>query len=298
MRAIATAVLIAILLLLIAARPPNAGCGKPNKPPCPTPTPTLAPTPAPPTPVPTPVPTPPPPGESVWTQVFEDQFSVDIPLGSFPDQSTKTGGPGSWSSYPYGWDDTSNHGNYDSDHVVSVSGGMLHKRLHFEDGEFKVAAITPILASGDWNQLYGRYEIMFRVPEPLPGYKIAWLLWPRSEVWPRDGEIDFPESNLRSTSTIQGFMHRQGGTSGGDQDAYNSGVLTVGPWHKAVIEWKPGDVRFALNGVTIGHSTSRVPNTPMRWVIQSETEITSALPPTSTDGEILIDYVKVWSYTP
>jgi hypothetical protein len=36
--------------------------------------------------------------------------------------------------------------------------------------------------------------------DSMHGYKGAWLLWPASEVWPRDGEIDFPEatSTLRS----------------------------------------------------------------------------------------------------
>ena len=41
----------------------------------------------------------------------------------------------------------------------------------------------------------------------MDGYKVAWLLWPKSGVWPRDGEIDFPEADL--IGTISAFMHRQ-----------------------------------------------------------------------------------------
>jgi len=40
--------------------------------------------------------------------------------------------------------------------------------------------------------LYGRYAIHFKA-DPVPGYKTSWLLWPDSEKWPQDGEIDFPE---------------------------------------------------------------------------------------------------------
>ena len=63
------------------------------------------------------------------------------------------------------------------------------------------------------------------------GYKTAWLLWPRSEVWPRDGEIDFPEGDL--DSTIHGFVHRQGATSGSDQYAVSTSA-TYTSWHTAV----------------------------------------------------------------
>jgi hypothetical protein len=41
------------------------------------------------------------------------------------------------------------------------------------------------------NQLYGRYEARFRA-DATDGYKLAWFLWPKSDVWPRDGEIELP----------------------------------------------------------------------------------------------------------
>jgi hypothetical protein len=52
--------------------------------------------------------------------------------------------------------------------------------------------------------LYGRYSVRFKA-DPLAGFKIAWLLWPDSGVWPRDGEIDFPEGEL--DLTIYGAAH-------------------------------------------------------------------------------------------
>ena len=100
----------------------------------------------------------------------------------------------------------------------------------------------------------------------MPGYKTAWLLWPASDST-TDGEIDFPEGDL--DGTISAFMHHQGG---GSQDAYTTtGVYT--DWHVAVIEWGPVNCVFLLDDVEVGHSTAVIPNTPMHWIIQTETQL-------------------------
>ncbi len=171
---------------------------------------------------------------------------------------------------------------------------MMNMRLHTTpDGKHHVAAPEPILAGGTKNQLYGRYEVRFRA-DAVAGYKTAWLLWPKSEVWPRDGEIDFPEGDL--TGTMNAFMHRQGGTSGGDQDHFGSSARYP-DWHTATMEWLPTRVNFFIDGVSIGSSTSRIPNTPMRWVLQTET-ILGGTVPNNTSGNVQIDRVSVWKYVP
>ncbi len=144
------------------------------------------------------------------------------------------------------------------------------------------------------DQTYGRYAIRFRA-DAVKGYKAAWLLWPKSGTWPRDGEIDFPEGNL--DQKISAFMHRQGATAGSDQDAYNT-QSTFTSWHTAVIEWGPGQTRFLLDGTVIGTSTSRIPNTAMHWVIQTETALDGTTPADSAQGHVQIDWVAVWSYAP
>jgi beta-glucanase (GH16 family) len=146
--------------------------------------------------------------------------------------------------------------------------------------------------SADRNQLYGRYEVRFRA-DATDGYKLAWLLWPKSGVWPRDAEIDFPEGDL--VGSIGVFMHRQNGTAGNDQDPYKT-TAKFSDWHTAVIEWKPNFCRFILDGNIIGTSTSRVPNTPMHWVLHSETELNSTYPAASAVANVQIDYVRVWKY--
>jgi hypothetical protein len=260
-------------------------------------TPTPTPVPATPTPTPTPaVSIIDPSGQSApvgdlpgWKQIFVDDFGSAVPLGSFPVSSN-----GRWSSYGWGARDTSRNGIYSTPRVVSVANGVLRKHLHYADGDYHVAALMPVLPGGGVNQLYGRYAVRFRA-DAVEGYKVAWLLWPQSERWPADGEIDFPEGDL--TGSMCAFMHRTGATSGSDQDAY---CTTTGfrDWHTAVIEWAPGSVRFLLDGRLIGHSTSRIPNTPMRWVLQTETRLGGGPPPPSAAGNVEIDWVAIWRYAP
>jgi hypothetical protein len=221
-----------------------------------------------------------------WRQIFTDDFNVNVPLGSFPSAVAAK-----WSAYPYPWSTLG--GYYYPEKVISQHEGVMDFWLHNEGGQWLMAAPMPRIngpAPASQNQLYGRYAIRFKA-DALSGYYAAWLLWPQSGVWPRDGEIDFPEGGL--TGYIHGFMHRQGGTSGGDQDAYSTTVPFTG-WHTAVIEWGPTACRFILDGVVIGTSTSRIPNTPMHWVIQTTTS-PSGLPPAGTQGHLVIDWVTVYA---
>lgn len=223
-----------------------------------------------------------------WKLVFTDDFTTPVPLGSFPSAvSTK------WSAYPDGWKDTSKNGTYMPSKVVSIAGGVMDLYLHTEGGVHMVSAPVPKIPGAQGSGgglLYGRYAIRFKA-DPVPGYKTAWLLWPDSESWPEDGEIDFPEGDL--DDTICAFMHRQNGTSGGDQDAFCT-QETYTSWHTAITEWSASEVRFLLDGKTVGTSTSRIPNTPMHWVIQTETALSGGAPSDSAEGHVQIDWVAVW----
>jgi hypothetical protein len=61
----------------------------------------------------------------------------------------------------------------------------LDHYLHASRSGARVSALTPPIPG----QLYGRYSVRFR-SDSIPGYKIAWLLWPTSENWVQ-GEVDF-----------------------------------------------------------------------------------------------------------
>jgi len=81
------------------------------------------------------------------------------------------------------------------------------------------------------------------------------------------------------------------------QDWYKA-AGTVNAWHTATIEWTPASVRFLLDDAVVGISsdTSKIPNTPMHWVLQTETAITNRAPATNVSGHLLIDWVAAYGY--
>jgi beta-glucanase (GH16 family) len=158
-----------------------------------------------------------------------------------------------------------------------------------------VAAPVPKLPNAvgrNGGQQYGTYSITWKADQATPGFKLAWLQWPDSENWPGDGEIDFPEGSL--TGSISAFMHREGGTSGSDQDAYSTGVPVAGAWHTTILDWQADHCDFYLDGKLVGHSTSRIPNTPMHQVIQSETDLNGTTPAVGASADIHISNYSYW----
>jgi hypothetical protein len=222
-----------------------------------------------------------------WHQIFADDLNTDVALGSFPAAVSST-----WGAYPDGWIDSNGDGTYNATLTCSVSNSILNIYVHQAGGVNYCAVPYPQLPAPAVGNavLYGRFAVCFR-SDAVSGYKTAWLLWPASGVWPRDGEIDFPEGSLNST--INAYMHHQGGTVGSDQDAYGS-TTTYTDWHVAVIEWLSNRCTFILDGTVIGESTTLIPNTPMYWVLQTETNIGGTAPTASDAGNVQVDWVAVY----
>ena len=220
-----------------------------------------------------------------WKLVLAEDFTRDAALGQF-----RSVYPG-WSGYD-GARDTSRNGTYNSDAVVSVSGGVLDKHLHSRGGAAQVAALTPAIGGRAWDgQLYGRYSVRFRADD-VPGYKIAWLLWPSDDDWTR-GEIDFPEADLGRS--IGGFAHDVTGNPSRNAWAMDTGVA-MDDWHTATIEWTPQSVTFTLDGqVESTTDRSAIPTDPMRWVLQTETALDGGAPSADAAGHVQVDWVAAWS---
>jgi len=220
-----------------------------------------------------------------WRLIFHEDFTTNAPSGGFLSRYPNFG------AYPWGWLDTSKRGHYDP-RILSVSGGMLTMHLHTSsDGIHHVAAPYPKLPGGGSNQLYGRYSVRFRA-DAVDGYKTAWLLWPQSEVW-SDGEIDFPEGDL--TGTISAFLHHVGAPT--EQDYFGTGVGFAN-WHVATTEWSPNKVVFSFDGRVIGTSTQHVPARAMHYVLQTETELGADPVPSTTAGNVQVDWVSIWRHEP
>ena len=219
-----------------------------------------------------------------WHQVYAEDFTTPNATGTFP----SAGYEKHWDVYADGWKDTSHNGTYMPSQVLSVHGGVLDYNIRTVAGQHQVAAPWVTDTSG---HAYGRYSIRFH-SDALPGYKTAWLLWPDSERWPSDGEIDFPEGNLGSGDTISAFSHYA--SSRGGQDQFASKATFAG-WHTVTVEWVPGKVTFVLDGKVLGVSTTMVPSTAMHWVLQTETNLDGYAPSSAVQGHVLVDWVAFWS---
>lgn len=179
-----------------------------------------------------------------WKQVFTEDFLLDAALGEFVakyDDKWKARGA-NWDfdqrnpgQVPVA--DTSRRGIYSPANTLSVSSGVLDIAPHKGDGpQFGpdgrleqnewpelvdlpweqerpyVAALTPRVLGPDGEMTYGRFTVRLKVeyPEDNPaggeGYKIANLLWPKSDLWPDDGEIDYPEGDF-SDNSFSAFHH-------------------------------------------------------------------------------------------
>jgi hypothetical protein len=231
-----------------------------------------------------------------WTPIFWDDFNTNADRGMF---LTKYGIK--WDAYPTGWRTSSpwKVGMYDNS-ILEARDSCLIKNIATVDGTPRVAALQPKLSPvKPYGVPAGRFSIRFKC-DPLPGYKVAWLLWPDSGLWPLDGEIDFPESDLSTNDTVHGFVHRQDAITGSDQWAVASNVsLTDGEWHTCVINYKPGtwrtsEVSFMLDGDLIGKWTERIPNGPMHWVIQTEPMLRWTKPDPTVTGKIMIDWAVAY----
>lgn len=269
--------------------------------PTPTAVPGISPT-IPPSTSPSPTPGTSPSGEAMplgnltgWKQIFTEDFTQNATVGNFPGTAYAT----KWGYYPDGWEDTAGKmgspSQYFTTKVVSVQNGVLNKHLHFEDGTFMASALVPQLTATNSHQLYGKFSVRFRAVNGAAGYKTAWLMWPESEQWPDDGEIDFPEGDLNST--IAAFHHyAQPAGMNPFQDAFITNK-TYATWHTASTEWKPGRIEFFLDGQSIGVTTTKVPSKPMRWVLQTESCL-GGCPSQTATSDVQIDWVTAYSYNP
>jgi hypothetical protein len=226
-----------------------------------------------------------------WTPNYFEDFSTDARLGTFGAIYGRE-----WNGYS-GFPDTSGRGLYAPDRVLSVHDSMLDFHLRTENGTHLVAAPLP---KGYDGQTYGRFSLRFKA-DNIPGYKIAFMLWPESDSW-NDGEIDWPEGELAGPMSP---ASAQVGTLRDGEMTFDTAHRVYSPtdstdWHVATTEWTPGSVKFFWDGELVGETSvpERVPTLPMRWTLQAETNLEEAFISEETSGHILVDWVRAWTYTP
>jgi beta-glucanase (GH16 family) len=137
------------------------------------------------------------------------------------------------------------------------------------DGTLKITATGDI--SGGMaqtkGQLYGRWE--FRARTDLGrGFGSAILLWPDSEKWPQDGEIDIMEVPGEKRDLAHFVVHW--GPDGTDNMNGTAVPGDFSKWHTFALEWLPNRITWYVDGVKKYENTDKaaIPKTPMHLTIQ------------------------------
>jgi beta-glucanase (GH16 family) len=179
---------------------------------------------------------------------------------------------------------------------ATVSGGQLRLTGGLDSAGRDVSGGV----SSALNLYYGRWEARFRA-EPGAGYSAVMLLWPKSENWPTDGEIDLVEVSDGARRGAGVFVHN--GPQNNREGVGVPGDYTQ--WHTVAVEWLPhrivwqfdGVTRFTLNRPASGFNP--IPTTsPMHLALQLDVGCWSTLPcrDASTPDRVTmyVDQVRVW----
>jgi len=121
--------------------------------------------------------------------------------------------------------------------------------------------------SQKFSQTYGRWVVRAKM-EKGNGYGPALLLWPDSEKWPEDGEIDFLELPKGDRSEAQLTSHW-----GADNSQMAHSVQgDFSQWHTYTIDWLPDRLVFYIDDIEQWRVTDAraIPTKPMHLALQND----------------------------
>jgi hypothetical protein len=247
-------------------------------------------------PVTTPVVTTPP--------VSTSPSGVALPVGDLPGWKQVVAEDFSGSTIPAGW------GAYEGTPGGEPNGKWLRSHTTVGNNVLTLAgsqvgdkfATGGIMAGGPavGGLTYGKYNVRFRINQGH-GVKYAALLWPKSENWPIDGEIDFAEDGGGNRSGLTGTLHYGASNSQIQRDL--TGDFST--WNTLGVEWSPNRIVYTLNDKPWATVTgSAVPHTPMNLAIQTQAGTCgswagASCPDSTTPAHVnlQVDWVTMYSYT-
>jgi beta-glucanase (GH16 family) len=153
------------------------------------------------------------------------------------------------------------------------NGGVGFRRataLSVTNGQLRIKAQGDVSGglSQRFSQVYGRWVVRARM-EAGQGYGPALLLWPDSEKWPDDGEIDFAE--MPEGSRREALMTAHWGKDNSQASHGMKGDFTQ--WHTFTVDWLPDRLVFYIDGQEQWRLTgpqAAIPSTPMHLALQND----------------------------
>lgn len=138
------------------------------------------------------------------------------------------------------------------------------------DGELELQGTEAYYGAGvsmRLNQTYGRVVVRAKT-DYGNGYGPALLMWPQSEEWPEDGEIDISEIPKGERNSSHFTLHW--GENNSQDGTSTSGDFTG--WHTWVLEWQPDHISGWIDGQLIKTVTKpeAIPTGPMHLALQQD----------------------------
>lgn len=119
-------------------------------------------------------------------------------------------------------------------------------------------------------QMYGAWEVQMKVPVGAKDYNAVALLWPSTDRWPADGEIDFME--LKNDATRHNVTSAVHYSPDGTSDAWVSGAVDVDAtaWHNYAVVWTPTRISTYVDGKQFFTTTdvAKFPTVAMQLCLQ------------------------------
>lgn len=138
------------------------------------------------------------------------------------------------------------------------------------------------------NQKYGRWEARMKGNGDNE-YHMVGILWPTSENWPCDGEVDYAETTGRWD--VINFFHHY---SCENKQTSTSKPLDVTQYHNYAVDWSPSGIVGYVDGVKWfeDNDPTHQPPGAMRQTLQLDW-----FPDTTTNGaaEMRTDWVRVYA---
>lgn len=100
------------------------------------------------------------------------------------------------------------------------------------------------------------------------GYSAVLLLWPDSDRWPTDGEVDFAEISAPNRDENNFTVHW------GPDNSKDSTTLLgdFSQWHDYAVEWEPDHLTIFVDGRPVYNTIDRaaIPHVPMHLAVQQD----------------------------
>ena len=140
-------------------------------------------------------------------------------------------------------------------------GYRKREAISVSDGALRITGRGDVAGGVALNKelTYGRYEVRAKTDKGA-GYGPAALLWPVSERWPVDGEIDISEVPNGNREMSGSYLHW-----GSDNEVIGHEEFgDFSQWHTFAVDWEPSKITFYVDGAVVWTVTQReaIPTTP------------------------------------